>query len=165
MRRFPATLCAAAVSCALALAACGQRETSSATSKSVSVLEAESVSGTVASALPETVDLAAEAQTLGSTPGRTALALIVCRLDPTNSLAALAQKNAADLLSLLQEIAVQKSRTLESLDQQFGLRDILASEHVYVLIHANAADTVSGDGSAASAGWEQNFEKAYAAAG
>lgn len=163
MKRFPAALCAAVLACAVALAACGQKKASS--SKSVSAQETGSVSSAASSTLPASVDLAAEAKTLGSTPGRTALALIICRLDPTNQLQPLAQKNAGDLFSLLQEIAVQKSRTLESLDQQFGLRDILASENIYVIIRANAADTVSGAVSSVAAGWEQNFEKAYAAVG
>lgn len=148
------------LACVLLLASCGKQSGSSLKQAS-SKVSAVSTEESEADSLPATVNLADEARQYASTPGRTALALIICRLDRSSALQGLTQKSAGDLFEMLRETAIQKSRTLESLDQQYDLHDILASEGIHVNIHANAADTVSGGAPAAD--WVSKFEASYAA--
>lgn len=118
----------------------------------------------ISSPLPSTVNLADMAHAYGSTPGRVALSLVICRMDRSNSLQSLAQKSAQDLFAMLRETATQNTQTLESLNIQFHLTDILASENIYVKIHANAADALSAP-IAPAANWIEQFQAAYAASG
>lgn len=118
-------------------------------------------SGQIKNTLPSTVNLTNMANTYASTPGRVALSLIICSMDRSNSLKTLPQKSARDLFSMLRETAAQNTQTLESLNTEFGLTDILASEGIYVRIHANAADTLTMP-TAPAADWITRFESAYA---
>jgi hypothetical protein len=109
------------------------------------------------------VDLNTEAASLSSTPGRVALALIICKMDSSRVLDELAKKDAPSLLNILKEIALQKSQTLESLDDQYDLKDILASEQIYVTIKSNDVSSVPAPSSAVSSsdnGWMQKFKTA-----
>lgn len=99
--------------------------------------------GLINSTLPSSIDLLDMAHTYASTPGRTALSLVICRVDRSSGLQSLTQKSAQELFSILRETATQNAQTLESLNTQFDLVDVLASEGVYVRIHANAADILS----------------------
>lgn len=65
---------------------------------------------------------------------------------------------------MLRETATQNAQTLESLNIQFHLTDILASEGISVKIHANAADTLSAP-ILPAADWMAQFQTAYAASG
>lgn len=121
-------------------------------------------SGLISSVLPSTVNLVDMAHAYGSTPGRIALSLLICRLDRSSSLQDLSQKPAQDLFAMLRETATQNAQTLESLNIQFHLTDILASEGISVKIHANAADTLSAP-ILPAADWMAQFQTAYAASG
>lgn len=161
MRRKPLLITAVFLSPVL-FSACGaqpfQPQPSMSTSSAVSSVH----SGLINSALPPTVNLADMARTYGSTPGRTALSLIICRVDRSSGLQSLSQKSVQELFDILRETATQNAQTLESLNTQFDLVDILASEGVYVKIHANAADTLSTPITPAP-DWIEHFQKAYAA--
>jgi len=103
-------------------------------------------------------DLDAEAKKLSSSTGRVALALIICKLDPHNVFEELSQKNAKELFDTLIETASRKSQTLEAIDGQFNLKDILASEKIYVTIKSNAVTSnASPTSSTASTAWITPF--------
>lgn len=102
--------------------------------------------------------LESEASRLHSTTGRVALAMIIHKLDNTQSVESLAAKSASDLFSSIEILAPQKSQTLEALDRLYALRQILASEKIYVQIQAN--DVSSTAPFSDSADWEQKFESA-----
>ena len=145
---------------ALLLVSCGQASSESSSSPRASQTTGSDI---IDSGIPATIDLQTEAKAESSTPGRTALALLICRLDKTSSLKSLAQKSASDLFAMLRETAVQHAQTLQALNERFGLTDILASEGIYVKISGNMAQTVSLP-IQPNAGWETQFENAYNAA-
>lgn len=124
--------------------------------------QSSSRGGAIDTILPATVDLNVMARTYASTPGRVALSLIICRLDRSSYLQSLTQKSAQDLFSMLREVSSQNAQTLEALNTQFHLTDILASEGIYVHIHANAADPLTTPVAPAS-DWVTQFQTAYAA--
>lgn len=78
-----------------------------------------------------------EAENHDSTPGRVALSMLICRLDSSHVYSDLVKKNAKDLFDILSETAFEKDITLESLNNTYGLSDILASEDIYVIIESN----------------------------
>ncbi len=121
-----------------------------------------------ASSFAPVSDVAAEAQRIGVTPGRVALGEIICRLDSSNVLEDLVAKNASrDLLEILRETALQKSTTLEALDEKYGLTAILASEGIFVSISSNGVMTQSeaSHASVADSDWLPRFQTAISAAG
>jgi hypothetical protein len=123
-----------------------------------------------------------------SSSGRVALSMLICKLDSSYVYSDLVKKSAKELFDIVSETAVEKNVTLESLDSQYGLSDILASEKIYVSIESNnvtslpqrssskaisataskksalsSKDSKSGSGSAASsntATWVDKFQKA-----
>lgn len=104
-----------------------------------------------------------EAQKLNVTPGRIALGEIVCQLDSSNVLEDLVAKNTSrELLEILRETALQKSTTLETIDEKYGLTSILASEGIYVAITSNGVTEKSGNGISAppASDWVPRFESA-----
>lgn len=103
------------------------------------------------------VDVVSDAKTLGSSPGRLALAIIINRIDGTTAIDDLARKNAQELFDILRQTASQKSETLESLDQIYYLSDILASEKIYVLLQSN--NVVSSKAASYDANWAEKFDK------
>ena len=102
------------------------------------------------------------ASSTSSTRGRVALAIIINRLDSTQTVADLAGKPASELFGIIKTTAPQKSKTLEGRDQLYGLRDILASEGIYVSFQSN--DVESAGDSSPSKDWEQKFEDAVRSA-
>ncbi|ADU26282.1 hypothetical protein [Ethanoligenens harbinense] len=151
---------AVAVAALALLSACGTQPRQS-KSSTAEAIPSSLHGGTIDSTLPATADLNTMARTYASTPGRIALSLIICRLDRSSYLQPLAQKSAQDLFSMLREVAAQNSQTLESLNTQFHLTDILSSEGIYVQIHANAADPLSTP-IAPAPDWITQFQSAYA---
>ena len=116
-----------------------------------------------ASSSPVT-DITAEAQKLSTTPGCVALAEIICQLDSSNHLEDLAQKNnAQNLFEILRETASQKSLTLETIDTQYDLKDILASEGIFVSISSNAATSLPTGSRPADSSWIPKFQSAASA--
>jgi hypothetical protein len=109
--------------------------------------------------LKQNIDMSAEAATLKTTPGKVALALIICKMDNSRALEDLAQKDSQDLLSILSEIAQQKSRTLESLNEQYDLVDILASENIFISIKSNAVTSAPAK-SSSDLSWIPKFQDA-----
>lgn len=101
-------------------------------------------------ALTGTIRVAEKADLYGTSKGRIALALIICKLDSSKSLSDLAQKDAATLFELLRETAMQKSVTLETVDKQYDVTDILASEGIYESIQANNVTSLTAGSSQAS---------------
>jgi hypothetical protein len=79
----------------------------------------------------------AQAKLYQSTPGRVALAMLICKLDSSYDYTDLIKKNANELFDDVSEIAFEKNVTLESLDSRYDLTKILASEKIYVSIVAN----------------------------
>lgn len=121
------------------------------------VLSASSVSQPVP-------DIAAEAQKLSKTPGCVALAEIICQLDSSNHLEDLVQKNDAQhLFEILRETASQKSLTLETIDTQYDLKDILASEGIFVSISSNAVTSLPAGSRPADSSWIPKFQSAASA--
>lgn len=108
----------------------------------------------------------AEAEKLGVSPGRVALGEIICKLDSSNVLEDLVSKNTSQgLLEILRETALQKSTTLESLDEKYELTDILASEDIHVTIASNGVTTQTVPSSTPSADdWISRFQSALSAA-
>jgi hypothetical protein len=106
------------------------------------------------------IDLNAEAATLKSTPGQVALSLIICRLDNSEVLDELASKDPQDLFNILTETALQKSQSLQSLDEQYDLTDILASGKIYVTIKSNDVSSAPAPKSS-STDWIAKFQSAY----
>lgn len=102
------------------------------------------------------------AQKYGISAGRMALALIICKLDSTMSIDDLIKKESGDLFEILTETATQKSITLETIDQRYGLTGILHSEGINVTIQAN--NVTSGPALASSQtgsdSWVNQFETA-----
>ena len=78
-----------------------------------------------------------QARLNNSSTGRVALAMLICRLDSSYVYSDLIKKNAKELFDIVSETAVEKNVTLESLNSQYGLCDILASEKIYVSIESN----------------------------
>ena len=114
------------------------------------------------SALPSqyrNIDINSEASALSTQPGQVALALIICKLDNTKVLDELVKQDPHSLFDLLNETALQKSLTLESLDEQYGLTDILASLNIYVNIKSNTVTSVPTP-SSASQNWITKFQQA-----
>lgn len=109
--------------------------------------------------LKQNVDINSEAATLKSTPGRVALSHIICKMDSSRALETLSQKDARELLAIISEVAQQKSQTLESLNDQYDLKDILASENVYVNIKSNAVTSAAAQSSSDNS-WITKFETA-----
>lgn len=107
----------------------------------------------------------AEAEKLGVSPGQVALGEIICRLDSSNTLEDLVSKNNSQgLLEILRETALQKSTTLESLNEKYGLTAILASEGIHVVITSNGITAQSASSSASSAeDWIPRFQSALSA--
>lgn len=115
-----------------------------------------------ASTLPSqyrNLDLNSEAAALSTQPGQVALALIVCKLDNTKVLDELVKLEPHALFDLLNETALQKSQTLESLDEQYGLAEILASLNINVSIKSNTV-TSAPAASSASQNWIAKFQQA-----
>lgn len=78
-----------------------------------------------------------QAKLNNSSAGRVALSMIICRLDSSYVYSDLIRKSAKELFDIVSETAVEKNVTLESLNSQYGLCDILASEKIYVSIESN----------------------------
>lgn len=113
-------------------------------------------------------DINAEAQRLGVSPGRVALGEIICRLDSSNRLDDLVPKNdAQELFEILRETALQKSTTLEAINEKYGLTDILASEGIHVDISSNGVTLRSNADNASPGGndWITHFQAAIFSAG
>ena len=109
-------------------------------------------------------DITVEAQKLSSTPSCVALAEIICQLDSSNHLEDLVQKNNAQkLFEILRETASQKSLTLESIDTQYDLKDILASEGIYVSISSNAVTSLPTGSKPADSSWIPKFQSGVSA--
>lgn len=103
-------------------------------------------------------DLQKKSQALGSTPGRVALALILNKLDIALVVEDLAKKSSQELFDILRQVAPQKSQTLQGLDQLYGLKNILASDGVYVDFQANnVVSTISINNNLT---WADKFLKA-----
>ena len=111
------------------------------------------------SQLKRNIDVNSEAATLKSTPGRVALSLIICKMDSSRVFETLSQKDASELLAIISEVAQQKSQTLESLNNQYGLKDILASEKIYVDIKSNAVTSAAAQSSSDN-NWIAKFQTA-----
>jgi hypothetical protein len=109
--------------------------------------------------LKRNIDVNSEAATLKSTSGRVALSLIICKMDSSRVFETLSQKDASELLAIISEVAQQKSQTLESLNNQYGLKDILASEKIYVDIRSNAV-TSAATQSNSDDSWITKFQAA-----
>lgn len=111
-------------------------------------------------------DLETEAQKYKSSPGRVALAMIICKLENSYSYSDIVKYSAKELFDILSESAVANNITLESLNTRYGLLDILASEKIYVSITANNVTYLSPSSSknastdsTASTTWISNFHK------
>lgn len=89
-----------------------------------------------------TASVVKEAKIYDSSPGRIALSMLICRLDSSRVYTDLVKKNAKELFNILSETAFEKDITLESLDNIYGLTDILASEDIYVSIKANSVTSL-----------------------
>ena len=112
---------------------------------------------------PEIVtDITEEASDYGSSPGRVALAIIINRLDNATVVEDLAQQDAPELFELLRQTASQNSQTLQSLDKQYYLSDILASEGIHVTIESN--NVISSASGSPDKDWIAKFEKALKSA-
>ena len=81
--------------------------------------------------------LVGQAAIYNSSPGKVALSMLICRLDNSCVYSDLVNKSAKELFDIVSETAFEKNITLESLDKRYGLRDILASENIYVSIESN----------------------------
>jgi hypothetical protein len=93
--------------------------------------------------LPDfSADIANQAKLYDSSDGRVALSMIICKLDSSYSYSSLVDKSAKELFDILSESAFEKNITLESLDNKYGLSDILASEKIYVIINSNNVSSV-----------------------
>ena len=154
----------------LLLTSCSYSKLSTAKSGAGDVSVADSIDSSYSatgSSVSISGNLYTMAAALDSSPGRVALSLIICKLDSSRMLAELSQKDAQSLFDTLKEIAQQKSQTLESLDDLYDLKDILASEKIYVLINSNAVTSSNAPQSSGNSvdvnGWIEKFEKAYAA--
>jgi hypothetical protein len=77
-----------------------------------------------------------------SSPSRVALSMLVCRLGSSYIYGDLVKKSAKELFEIVSETAVENSVTLESLNNRYGLCDILASENIYVSIEANSVTSL-----------------------
>lgn len=82
-------------------------------------------------------DVVEQASFYKSSPGRVALSMLICKLDNSCVYTDLVKKSAKELLDVVSETAFEKNITLESLDNRYGLCDILASEKIYVSIESN----------------------------
>jgi hypothetical protein len=156
-------ICVAACLMMLFLTSCSLKFSSSGNNYKKATAATYDSNQSSSSSISLNVDLNTEAASLSSTPGRVALALIICKMDSSRVLDELTQKKAQPLFDILKEIAQQKSQTLESLDDQYGLKDILASEQIYVTIKSNAVTSVpapSSAGSSSDNGWMQKFKTA-----
>ena len=141
---------------ALLVACSSQHSMSKPVSKSSFVSLSSAPSQDSSAKAKRTVDIKSEAAALSSSAGRVALALVIYKLDNSKAVDELAKKDAATLFDILQEVALQKSQSLESLDDQYDLHDILASENIHVTIKANNVTSASQTGS--NTDWVTNFQ-------
>lgn len=162
MRSRRATVAAICLILLLLFTSCTAKNSSGSVMQSTKRAGASAAEKSVSSAQP--LDLSKEAQKLDVSEGRAALALIICKLDSSKVVSELAQKDASDLLDILTETALQNSQSLESLDEQYDLKDILASEGVYITIKSNAVSESLAPSGSPGNGWVQNFQNAYNAA-
>lgn len=143
-------LIAAGLAAALMLASCtkgGDAKKSRASAAAGTVV----TQGTVSAAQPEFgKSVVEQAEIYDSSPGRIALAMLICRLDSSYDYTQLVGKSAKELFETLSETAFEKNVTLESLNTQYGLCDILASEKIYVSIEANSVTSLPAPSSSSS---------------
>jgi hypothetical protein len=82
-------------------------------------------------------NILSQASLYGTSPGKIALSMLICKLDSSYAYTNLLKKNAKELFDIISETAFKKDITLESLDIRYGLCDILGSEKIYVKIESN----------------------------
>jgi hypothetical protein len=131
-----AVLCAAA----LALISCSSNSDSVISDKAsdIGVSSSQIVSQPSLSNQPNfKASVVQQAAVYKSSPGRVALSMLICRLDSSCVYTDLVEKSAKELFEIVSETAFEKNITLESLDNNYGLCDILASEKIYVSIKSN----------------------------